>query len=139
MWPGALRAGDAGRFWTWAAEPCATWPAQAANRYTGPWNNPTAHTILLVGTLYDPSTPYRDSQALAKELANARLLTHHGYGHTALVNPSSCVNDYESRYLIEGTLPPAGAACQQDTPPFAATRPQGGVATGGGAMAGIAS
>ncbi|WP_326622014.1 alpha/beta hydrolase [Streptomyces decoyicus] len=135
----ALRAGDAGRFWTWAAEPCATWPALAANRYTGPWNTPTAHTILLVGTTDDPSTPYRDSQALAKELADARLLTHHGYGHTELINPSSCVGDHESRYLIDGTLPPAGTTCRQDTPPFAATRPQGGVATGGGAMAGLAS
>ncbi|MGW7641475.1 alpha/beta hydrolase [Streptomyces decoyicus] len=135
----ALRAGDAGRFWTWAAEPCATWPALAANRYTGPWNTPTAHPILLVGTTDDPSTPYRDSQALAKELADARLLTHDGYGHTELINPSSCVGDHESRYLIDGTLPPAGTTCRQDTPPFAATRPQGGVATGGGAMAGLAS
>ncbi|MFJ5803295.1 alpha/beta fold hydrolase [Streptomyces decoyicus] len=71
--------------------------------------------------------------------AHARLLTHHGYGHTELINPSSCVGGHESRYLIDGTLPPAGTTCQQDTPPFAATRPQGGVATGGGAMAGIAS
>ncbi len=114
----AARNGDAGRFWTWAAEPCATWPAVAANRYTGPWNKPTA-PILVVGTVYDPSTPYSNAQAMAKELANARLLTNTGYGHTALLNPSSCINAHESRYFIDGTLPRPGTRCAQDTPPFA--------------------
>ncbi|MGW7284741.1 alpha/beta hydrolase [Streptomyces sp. NPDC054847] len=131
----AVRAGDAGRFWTWAAEPCATWPAVAANRYSGPWNKPTAHPLLVVGTKYDPATPYRGAQAMARELANARLLTHDGYGHTALLNPSSCVNEHASRYFVDGTLPPAGTVCRPDTPPFAALKPSGGVATGGGAMA----
>jgi pimeloyl-ACP methyl ester carboxylesterase len=135
----AIRAGDAGRFWTWAAEGCADWPAVAANRYRGPWNKPTAHPVLVVGTTYDPATPYSGSQAMAKELANARLLTNSGYGHTALINPSSCVNEYESRYFIDGTLPPTGATCEQDTPPFPAPKPQGGVTTGGGAMADVVS
>ncbi|GGN85281.1 hydrolase [Streptomyces albiflavescens] len=135
----ALRAGDAGRNWTWAAEGCATWPAVAADRYRGPWNKPTAHPVLLVGTTYDPSTPYSGAQTMAEELANARLLTNNGYGHTALINPSSCVNDYESRYFIDGTLPPAKATCRQDKPPFSAPKPSGGVATGGGAMAGVAT
>ncbi|MFF3335369.1 alpha/beta hydrolase [Streptomyces sp. NPDC002888] len=132
----ATRAGDAGRFWTWAVEACATWPAVAANRYRGPWNKPTAHPVLVVGTTYDPSTPYSGSQAMAKELANARLLTNNGYGHTALLNPSSCIGAHESRYLIDGTLPPPGTTCRQDTPPFSTPKPHGGVATGGGGMAG---
>jgi hypothetical protein len=50
--------------------------------------------------------------------ARARLLTMEGYGHTALLNPSSCVNRYESRYFIDGALPPAGARCAQDGDPF---------------------
>ncbi|MFJ6636982.1 alpha/beta hydrolase [Streptomyces sp. NPDC091376] len=132
----AVRAGDPGRFWTWASEPCATWPV-AAHRYRGPWNRPTAHPVLVVGTTYDPATPYRDAQAMAGELADARLLTHDGYGHTALINPSSCVKEHESRYLVDGTLPPAGTRCRQDTPPFSPSRPSGGVATGGGALAGL--
>ncbi|MEV6653331.1 alpha/beta hydrolase [Streptomyces sp. NPDC051219] len=135
----AIRAGDAGRFWTWAAEPCATWPAVAANGYRGPWNKATAHPVLVVGTTYDPATPYRDAQAVAEELANAHLLTNNGYGHSALLNPSSCVNEYESRYFIDGTLPPAGTACRPDTPPFSTPKPSGGVTTGGGALAGIVS
>ena len=113
------RAGDVGRWWTWDYEPCATWPAKAANRYTGPWNRPTANPILVVGNTYDPGTPYQGAQAMVSDLADARLLTLEGYGHTALLNPpSACIGDYESRYLIDGTLPPEGTVCKQDQPPF---------------------
>ncbi len=133
----ATRAGDAGRFWTWATAGCASWSAAAANPYRGPWNKPTAHPILVVGTLHDPSTPYQGAQAMAKKLADARLLTHNGYGHTALINPSGCIQAHESRYLIEGTLPPVGTTCRQNTQPFSAPDPQGAVDAGEGGMAGI--
>ncbi|MER7466422.1 alpha/beta fold hydrolase [Streptomyces sp. NPDC097981] len=115
----ARRTGDAGRFWTWAAEPCATWPARSADGYDGPWNRPTAHPVLVIGTRYDPSTPYAGAQAMARELADARLLTNDGYGHTALFNnASTCINTYESRYFVDGTLPPPGAICRPDKTPF---------------------
>ncbi|MFD5416239.1 alpha/beta hydrolase [Streptomyces nojiriensis] len=115
----AKRAGDAGRYWTWSGEPCATWPARAANRYDGPWNKPTPNPVLVIGTTYDPSTPHSDAQAMAEELADARLLTNNGYGHTALFNNNStCINTYESRYFVDGTLPPPGTTCQPDRQPF---------------------
>jgi pimeloyl-ACP methyl ester carboxylesterase len=117
------RAGDVGRWWTWDYEPCATWPARATNRYSGPWNRPTANPILVVGNTYDPATPYEGAQALVRELADAHLLTLDGYGHTALRNPSTCIHEHESRYLIDGTLPPKGTVCQQDQPPFAMYSP----------------
>ncbi|WP_420081987.1 alpha/beta hydrolase [Streptomyces sp. JL4002] len=111
----ARRAGDPGRYWTWATAPCAAWPAVAADGYDGPWNRPTAHPVLVIGTRYDPSTPYSGSQAMVRELADARLLTNDGYGHTALFNnASSCVSAYETRYLVDGTLPPPGATCRPD-------------------------
>lgn len=134
----AARAGDTGRFWTWATAGCTAWPT-SPDRYTGPWDKRTAHPILVVGTTYDPSTAYPNSPAMVEELADARLLTNEGYGHTALLNPSTCVQEHESRYFIDGTLPSAGTTCRQDTPPFSAPKPSGGVATGGGAMAGSAS
>jgi pimeloyl-ACP methyl ester carboxylesterase len=112
------RAGDVGRWWAWDYEPCAAWPAKAANRYAGPWNRPTANPILVVGNTYDPATPYAGAQAMVRELADAHLLTLDGYGHTALRNPSTCIQEHESRYLIDGTLPPKGTVCLQDQPPF---------------------
>ncbi|WKV72561.1 alpha/beta hydrolase [Streptomyces sp. PCS3-D2] len=115
----ARRAGDAGRFWTWAAETCATWPARSAASYGGPWDRPTARPVLVIGTRYDPSTPYAGAEAMARELADARLLTNDGYGHTALFNnASSCISAYESRYLVDGTLPPPGTVCRPDRVPF---------------------
>lgn len=130
----AARAGDAGRFWTWSTAGCTAWPT-SPDRYTGPWDRRTANPVLVVGTTYDPSTAYPNSRAMVEELADARLLTNEGYGHTALLNPSSCVQEHESRYFVDGVLPPAGTTCRQDTPPFTAPKPSGGVATGGGAMA----
>ncbi|MFC9248945.1 alpha/beta hydrolase [Streptomyces sp. NPDC057136] len=115
------RSGDLGHWWAWANEPCATWPAVAAASYVGPWDRPTAHPVLVVNPTYDPATPYRGGQAMARELADARLLTLKGYGHTALDNPSTCVNRHAVRYFLSGVLPPVGATCEQDTPPFAPT------------------
>jgi hypothetical protein len=42
-----------------------------------------------------------------------------GYGHGSLENPSSCVAAAEDRYFVTGTLPPPGAVCHQNAPPFA--------------------
>jgi pimeloyl-ACP methyl ester carboxylesterase len=102
----------------WNDEPCASWLATAADKYEGPWNHPTPVTVLVIGNTNDPSTPYQNSVAMAQELAQARLLTVQGYGHTVLLNPSSCASQYESDYLISGTLPAAGTVCQQDALPF---------------------
>ncbi|MFF0186565.1 hypothetical protein [Streptomyces sp. NPDC005244] len=49
----AERAGDLGRRWVWDYEWCAQWPATAAKRYTGPFDRPTAHPILVVNPVYD--------------------------------------------------------------------------------------
>jgi hypothetical protein len=99
--------------------PCP-WPPGAASpdRYAGPWNRPTAGPVLVLGNTGDPVTPYQDSVAMSRDLARARLLTINGYGHTELANPSTCAAGYETRYLINGTLPPPGTACRQNATPF---------------------
>jgi pimeloyl-ACP methyl ester carboxylesterase len=100
-------------------EQCAGWPAAAGqDRYAGPWNQPTASPILLIGNTGDPRTSYQDSVAMSRHLARARLLTVDGYGHTEFDNPSTCATNYEIRYFLAGTLPPAGTICQQDAVPF---------------------
>ncbi|AWW43226.1 alpha/beta hydrolase [Streptomyces sp. AS58] len=131
----AARAGDVGRLWTWATYGCAAWPELAADPYLGPWNKPTAHPVLVIGTTLDPATPYTGAQAMARELGSARLLTNVGYGHTELLNPSGCVAAHETRYLIDGTLPPPGTECRQDGTPFAAPDPRGAVDAGVGTTA----
>ncbi|MEU8651368.1 alpha/beta hydrolase [Streptomyces sp. NPDC048737] len=117
-------AGALGSWWAWANEPCAGWPARAARAYTGPWDRPTAHPVLVVNSTHDPSTPYRSGRAMAMELGRARLLTVDGYGHTALDNPSACVGRHVVRYFLTGALPPVGVRCAQDLPPFVERGPE---------------
>ncbi|MGA8117997.1 MAG: alpha/beta hydrolase [Actinocatenispora sp.] len=112
------RSGVVGPFWAWDYEPCATWPVRSANRYGGPWNHRTANPVLVIGNTFDPATPLRGAVAMSRKLARARLLTMDGYGHTALLNPSACVNRYEARYFVSGALPPRGTRCAQDGKPF---------------------
>jgi pimeloyl-ACP methyl ester carboxylesterase len=98
-------------------EPCATWPVRGQDTYTGPWN---AHTspILVIGNTTDPFIPLRDAVAMTRQLANARLLVVHGYGHTALLNPSTCASTYMTAYFRTGALPPKATVCRQNLPPF---------------------
>ena len=44
----------------------------------------SARPILLVGNKVDPATPYQDAVAMSHDLADARLVTVDGYGHSAL-------------------------------------------------------
>ena len=113
-----FRSGALGPFWSWGDSPCVNWPGRAADSYTGPWNRETAAPILVIGNRYDPSTNYANSVTMSRLLANARLLTVDGYGHTVLLNPSQCANDFETRYFVSGELPPPGTVCPQDRLPF---------------------
>ena len=112
------RSGPLGPWWSWQSVACGSWPATAADRYTGPWDRRTANPVLVTGTTQDPSTPFRSSVAMARQLARARLLRVDGYGHTVFSNLSTCANGYVSRYLIDKALPPAGTTCEQDQVPF---------------------
>ena len=112
------RSGALGLYWSWNDSPCLNWPGKAADPYTGPWNRPTSAPILVIGNRFDPETVYTNSVAMAKELANARLLTVEGYGHTAMLNPSDCANKAVTRYFFTGEMPPEGKVCPQNHPPF---------------------
>ena len=108
------RAGPVGLPALWGDETCATWPARAIDTYRGPWNRRTANPILVVGNTADPATPHAGSVAMAAQLARARLLTVQGFGHTELLNPSSCASRYITSYLLRQALPPAHTICRQD-------------------------
>ncbi|MGO9295919.1 MAG: alpha/beta hydrolase [Streptosporangiaceae bacterium] len=99
-------------------EPCATWPVRGQDTYNGPWNAPTS-PILVIGNTTDPFIPLRDAIAMTRQLASARLLVVRGYGHTALLNPSTCASTYMTAYFRTGALPPKGTVCRQNLPPFA--------------------
>ena len=122
-WPRLAAAADRrapyfGAAWTWSSVACAHWPARDTDRFTGPYDRHTANPVLVVGTTFDPATPYRNAVALSRELGNARLLTLHGWGHTAFFQPSTCAIEAETRYLVDLQLPAPGTVCRPDVGPF---------------------
>jgi pimeloyl-ACP methyl ester carboxylesterase len=70
-----------------------------------------AHTVLVVGNLHDPATPYQGAKDLTKTLGNARLLSWNGEGHTSYLEGSSCIDNYVDAYLLQGKLPPPDTTC----------------------------
>jgi pimeloyl-ACP methyl ester carboxylesterase len=123
-WPPAARAADRqapyfGSFWTYLSLPCAHWPSSShEDRFAGPFDRVTANPVLVVGNTFDPATPYAGARALTDDLGNARLLTLDGWGHTALLQPSSCARDAMVSYLVNLTLPAEGTVCKPDFGPF---------------------
>ena len=120
-WPRAAASADHtglfGSSWAYLSEPCASWPAHDADRYVGPFTAHTAAPVLIVGTRYDPATWYGNAESVSRQLPGSRRLTYDGWGHVAL-DRSSCVRASIARYLISGTLPPAGTVCRPDHGPF---------------------
>ncbi len=113
-----------GTLWTYLALPCAFWPAEDADRYTGPWDAETSATILLISRLYDPATPHGGAVAASETLANARLLTIDGWGHGFFdAGRSTCADDSMAAYLIDLELPPVDTICPEDVPPFSEPAP----------------
>lgn len=88
---------------------CMGWPA-AANplpELTGAG----APTVLVVGTVGDPATPYEWSEQMAQALESAVLLTYEGDGHTAFLRGGPCIDDAVVAYLVDLTVPAEGTRC----------------------------
>ena len=93
------------------------YPVRPNSAFYGPFRNPAdAPTTLVVGTTYDPATPYKEAKRLVRQLGNARLLTMRGDGHTAYGGNSACIDEAVDAYLEQLTLPATGTVCRQEVP-----------------------
>lgn len=72
----------------------------------------TARTVLVVGNVNDPATPYEGAVELARTMGRARLLTWVGQGHTSYLQGSTCIDDAVDAYLVSGTMPSEGKTCR---------------------------
>ncbi len=113
-----LRSGYFGLSTSYGEFACASWKIRASDPYLGPWTKPLSAAPLIVNTTHDPSTPMQNARAMANLLPNAVLLRVNGYGHTTLLNRSSCANDVIAAYLRDRTLPRPDSWCAQDRQPF---------------------
>ncbi len=113
------RAPDFGRFRAWTGLECATLGVPDTDAYRGPWTQSTTPPIMVIGTRYDPATPYSFTRPFADLFPDGRMLTVEGYGHTIL-GKSTCADEAVARYLVDGRAPRDGATCAQSIQPFAA-------------------
>lgn len=101
---------DLARAMAWGNAPCSTWFGHSAAT-PAPVTSTTSAGILIIGTRYDPATPYAWARSLNRQLPTSRLLSYEGDGHTAYGEGSACVQRTVDTYLVSGTLPAAGARC----------------------------
>lgn len=93
------------------------WP-KPAEVYRGDLNSTLKNPVLLIAETYDPATPLRNGRRLLKEMGrNARLIAHHGYGHSSR-DTSNCTDAIARAFILEGTLPD-----EQETACFANEKP----------------
>jgi pimeloyl-ACP methyl ester carboxylesterase len=97
------------------------WPVEANAEFSGPFRNaPGNLPIVVVGTTFDPATPYSGSVAMTRQLRNATLLTMDGDGHTAYGGNSACIDETIDAYFVDLVVPAPGARCQQEIAPAVA-------------------
>ncbi|KAI2636240.1 Alpha/Beta hydrolase protein [Hypomontagnella submonticulosa] len=93
------------------------WP-QPAEVFRGDLNHTLKNPVLLIAETYDPATPLRNGRRLLNEMGkNARLIVHHGYGHSSR-DKSTCTDSIAKAYILNGTVPD-----EQETPCFADEKP----------------
>ena len=123
-YPALIDAADAsapyfGRYRGWVGLPCEFWALQDPDVFRGPWQQETQATVLVIGTRFDPATPYRQTRPYADLFPSSRLLTLDGWGHTTL-GKSACVDATVAHYLVAGDPPRDGAVCAPNVVPFSA-------------------
>jgi pimeloyl-ACP methyl ester carboxylesterase len=98
------------RAMSWGNAPCSFWfdhlggnPAAATSTTTAP--------IVVVGTRFDPATPYSWAIALHEQLPTSSLITFEGDGHTAYGVGSVCVDHAIDEFLLTGIPPASGTTC----------------------------
>lgn len=94
------------------------WP-EPAEVYRGDLNSTLKHPVLLIGETYDPATPLRNGRRLLAEMGrNARLIAHHGYGHSSR-DTSACTEKIARDFIMHGILPDEPeTACFADEKPY---------------------
>jgi hypothetical protein len=93
--------------------------------------------ILLINTRYDPDTGYAKAVRGERLLGNAVLLTHEGYGHLSVRNPSACVDQAAVAYLTELTTHRRARSASRISSPSIRTSASAGAETTSTAREGL--
>ncbi|KAK1826223.1 Alpha/Beta hydrolase protein [Podospora conica] len=96
------------------------WP-RPAEVFRGPLpGRPLRTPVMLVAEPYDPATSLRNGRRLLAEMGkSARMVVHHGYGHSSLQDPSACTNAVVKAYMLYGKVPDKTETdCYADEKPY---------------------
>ena len=99
-----------GDYLAWGNLACSIWPVKDPN----PINKFVAQgaaPIVVVGTKYDPATPYKWALGLSSQLSSSVLLTYEGDGHTAYMRGSECIDKEIENYLVDGIVSAKNIVC----------------------------
>ncbi|KAJ3100503.1 hypothetical protein HDU97_002185 [Phlyctochytrium planicorne] len=106
------------------AATCRHW-SRPVERYAGPFNKKLKNKILILSSTTDPVTPLASAKKVHSLLfpqQSSYFITHHGYGHCSVAQPSTCTLKAVGNYLFNGTLlnenNKGEAECFADTPIF---------------------
>lgn len=114
---------DFGRYRTWIDVPCSYLKdagIRDRDAYTGSWQQTTKANVMVLGTRFDPATPYKNTRPYADLFRHASVVTLEGWGHTTL-GQSRCTDALVQDYLLNPTAKRKDATCATDVVPFAAT------------------
>lgn len=92
----------------WGLLACRDWPARGQK--LPDWSTPRTPP-LIVGTRFDPATPGKWAERLHGQLPGSGLVIWEGYGHTAYLQGSGCVDEVIDNYLLVGDLPAQTRVC----------------------------
>lgn len=91
-----------GTLQAWNLYSCHGWPR--AEHPTPPPSAPKSASILVIGTIHDPATPYAGAVVLARALGRGVLLTWNGEGHTAYLQ-TACITARVDAYVLTAKAP----------------------------------
>ena len=99
-----------GDYLAWGNLACSVWPVKDPNPINE-FSAQGAAPIIVVGTKFDPATPYKWALGLSSQLTSSVLLTYEGDGHTAYMRGSECIDQEIENYLVDGTVPTKNIVC----------------------------
>jgi pimeloyl-ACP methyl ester carboxylesterase len=85
-----------GRFRGWTPVPCEFWALQDPDAFHGPWQQRTPAPVLVIGTRFDPATPYRQARPYADLFPAGRLHARRLGAHR---HRQECVHRRGNRHL----------------------------------------
>jgi pimeloyl-ACP methyl ester carboxylesterase len=106
----SLKAPVFGPALAWGAATCSRWPVKEGpgpRKISAEGSGP----IVVIGTTRDPATPYEWAVRERDQLANARLLTFDGDGHTAYTRSNDCIDGAVNDYYTSGKVPADNTNC----------------------------